>query len=87
MSTTAKGFLALIRDFMAHQPGAEPSTGWATPRRSGATALPLPATRTYDLATEAGDSHWYTATGSPLLGERLSVLRAEMDLARFLRPG
>ena len=86
MSTTTKGFLALIRDLMAHQPDAEQGMGRATPRRAGAAVFPLPAARTYDLATQAGDSRWFTSTGSPPLGERLSVLRAERDLARFLRP-
>ena len=85
MSTTTKGILALLRDLVAHQPRPVTVPRPATGRRPGATESPLPATRTYDYAAEAGDAHWYTAIGSPLLSERLPVLRAEMDLARFVR--
>lgn len=82
MSSTTKGMLALLRDLMAHEPrrGMEPRD--ATGLRPASSGQPQPATRTYDLATEAGDSHWYTASGSPLLGERLPALRAELDGGR-----
>ena len=86
MSSTTKGLLALLRDLRAHPRRAAECRNAAKARRRDVCESPLPATRTYDLATEAGDTHWFTATGSPLLGERLSVLQAEMDLARFLRP-
>lgn len=85
MSTTTKGILALLRDLMAHQPRPAKESRPATGTRPGDTATPLPATRTYDHATEAGDSQWYTTIGSPRLGERLPVLRAELELARFAR--
>jgi hypothetical protein len=85
MSTTTKGILALLRDLMAHQPRAEKEPRPAKRVRPGATQSATTATRTYDHATEAGGTHWSTAIGSPLLGERLTVLRAEMDLGRFAR--
>lgn len=85
MSTTTKGILALLRDLMAHEPHPVKPPRPVKDLRPGTTETPLPATRTYDHATEAGDSHWYTAIGSPLLGERLPVLRAELELARFAR--
>ncbi|MCE9601137.1 MAG: hypothetical protein K8S21_02850 [Gemmatimonadetes bacterium] len=84
MSTTTKGILALLRDLMEHQPKAVTAPRPEKGTRPGATKTPSPATRTYDHATEAGDTHWYSAIGSPLLAERLPVLRAEMELARFV---
>lgn len=82
MQSTSKGILALLRDLMAHEPRARNDSPGATALRPESAGHPLPATRTFDLATEAGDSHWYTASGSPLLGERLPALRAELDRSR-----
>ncbi len=82
MSSTSKGMLALLRDLMAHQPRSQREPNGASGLRPAQSGRPTVATRTYDLATEAGDSHWYTATGSPLLGERLPALRAELDAER-----
>jgi hypothetical protein len=83
MSYSTKGMLALLRDLMAHDPRlrARPSVD-----RTAIGTVPLPpsdhgwtTTSSFDLATASGDAHWSTATGSPLLGERLPALRAELD--------
>lgn len=79
MSSSTKGMLALLRDLMAHRPRVPsgpasdhaprphvPRPGWTT-------------TTSFDLATASGEAHWSTATGSPLLGEQLPALRAELD--------
>lgn len=95
MSYSTKGMLALLRDLMAHDPRrpARPTVGWtAAGTAAGTTAgasvgtAPLAptdhgwtTTSSFDLATASGDAHWSTATGSPLLGERLPALRAELD--------
>jgi hypothetical protein len=70
---------------MAHRPFPVKTPRPVKDFRPRRTVTPSPATRTHDHAAEAGDSHWSSAIGSPLLGERLPVLRAEMDLARFSR--
>lgn len=83
MSYSTKGMLALLRDLMAHDPRlpARPPVG----RTTVGTAPRAPTdhgwttTSSFDLATASGDAHWSTATGSPLLGERLPALRAELD--------
>lgn len=82
MSSISKGILALLRDLMAHEPRTQRDPHGASGLRPAPSGRPMRATRTYDLATDAGGSHWYTATCSPLLGERLPALRAELDAGR-----
>lgn len=43
-----------------------------------------PTTSSFDLAAASGDAHSSTATGSPLLGEQLPALRAELDRGQGL---
>lgn len=82
MSSISKGMLALLRDLMAHEPRTPREPHGASGLRPAPSGRRMQATRTYDLATEAGGSHWYTAIGSPLLGERLPALRAALDAGR-----
>ncbi len=82
MSSISKGMLALLRDLLAHEPRTQREPHGASGLRPAPSGRRMQATRTYDLATEAGGSHWYTAIGSPLLGERLPALRAALDAGR-----
>jgi hypothetical protein len=58
-------------------------TAAPTPPRA-LTDAGWPKTSSFDLATASGDAHGSTATGSPLLGEQLPALRAELDRGQGL---
>lgn len=79
MSYSTKGMLALLRDLMAHEPRTRPRQADVRTARPAPTEHGWVTTNSFDLATASGDAHISTATGSPLLGERLPALRAELD--------
>lgn len=84
MSYSMKGVLALLRDLMAHDPRARTRPTHARTARPAPTEHGWVTTSSFDLATAAGDAHSSTATGSPLLGEQLPSLRAELDRCQGL---
>jgi len=93
MSYSTKGMLALLRDLLEHdrrrqarsQVGGSAVKAATKAAPTAPRALPdagWPTTSSFDLATSSGDEHTSTATGSPLLGEQLPALRAELDRSR-----
>lgn len=96
MSHSKKGMLALLRDLMEHdrrrkaRMQVDGSAVGTAPKRAAPTAPRAltesgwPKTSSFDLATASGDAHGSTATGSPLLGEQLPALRAELDRGQGL---
>ena len=84
MSYSTKGMLALLRDLMAHDPRAQTRPTVGRIAQQASTEYGWEQSTSFDLATESGAARWSTATGSPLLGEQLPALRAELDRGQGL---